>query len=263
MTEQTPDILQRILAETRRTVARREAQLPLDEVRAHAVDTPERHDFRGALTAEGLSLIAEFKRASPSKGTIREGAEPAEIAQTYEVSGARSMSVLTDEPFFRGSCDDLRHVREAVDLPILRKDFIVSPWQIWEARLIGADAVLLIVAALNDDELRFLLDEAVTAGLAVLVETHTEREVSRALTVDAEIIGINNRDLNTFKTDLETTERLRATIPRGKIIVSESGIHTGEDVHRLRRADVDAVLVGESLMASDDISGQIAALLDT
>ena len=258
-----PSVLARILGEARASVAARTAASPPAELRRRADDAPPVRDFGAALRAHGLSLIAEFKRASPSKGPIRPGADPVEIARTYAESGARAISVLTNETHFQGSNRDLVRVREAVDLPVLRKDFTVDAYQLYEARAIGADAVLLIVAALGDGELAELLSVTHELGMAALVEAHTGEEVDRALAVGADIIGINNRNLHTFHTGLETTERLRGRIPACKVVVSESGIYTHADAQRLRRVGVDALLVGESLMRSTDIGEHIACLLRT
>ena len=256
-----PTILQRILTTKRGEVSERQVATPLERLREALPDAPPARDFRGALATDGLSLIAEFKRASPSKGVIREGAEPAGVARLYEAAGARAMSVLTDGPYFQGSDDDLRAARGAVSLPVLRKDFAISEYQIAEARALGADAVLLIVAALSDAELAGLMEAAAGLGLAALVETHTAGEVDRAVALGAEIIGINNRDLHTFETTLDTTLALRDRVPPGRVVVSESGIFTGKDTARLRDAGVDAILVGESLMRSEDIAANIRDLL--
>jgi len=261
-------LLDRILADARREVERREVLLPLAELRARAADMPRPRNFHATLASPGLSLIAEFKRGSPSKGPILPGADPAKIVRAYTEAGAHAISVLTNGPYFQGSDEDLRRARRATDLPILRKDFTVSAYQIHEARLIGADAVLLIVAALSDRQLTEFIGITQEVGLAALVETHSAEEVDRALAAGAEIIGINNRNLHTFETTLETTERLRPRIPAGKLVVSESGIFTEQDTVRLRRVGVDAVLVGESLMRcagsaerSPDLADRIRRLL--
>jgi indole-3-glycerol phosphate synthase len=260
--------LDRILADARDDVARRQAVAALADVRSRALDTAAPRDFRAALTAPGLSLIAEFKRASPSKGPIFPDADVAEVVRAYSEAGAHAVSVLTNRPYFHGSDEDLRRARAATHVPILRKDFTVSAYQIYEARLIGADAVLLIVSALKDHELAEFIALAGEVGLAALVEVHSAEEVGLALAAGADVIGINNRDLRTFETKLETTERLRPLIPVGKVVVSESGIFTGEDTARLRQAGVDAVLVGESLMRSaargskESVRAQIRDLLD-
>ncbi len=211
-----------------------------------------RNDFRTFQAAleksDDLALIAEIKKASPSAGVIVERFEPVEIAQNYARAGAEAVSVLTDEQFFQGSLDYLADVRRAVSLPILRKDFILDELQIIEAAAAGADAILLIVAALDDDELVRLLDAAATYQLDVLVEVHTLRELDRALETDAKIIGINNRNLATFEVDLAVTEQLSEQVPNGIVLVSESGIKTAADIARIKGCGVNAVLIGETLM---------------
>jgi len=256
MHNSAPSILERILADMRIEVERRCAAIPLGEMIQMAEDTPEPRDFREALEAPGVSLIAEFKRASPSKGNIYPGADPANVVRAYAEGGASALSVLTNEKYFRGSDDDLRRVRGATDLPILRKDFVVSEYQLYEARSLQADAVLLIVATLSDSELNDLLGLSSALGLTALVETHTVEEIDRAVAADSTVIGVNNRDLHTFETALSTTEILRQSVPPGITIVSESGIHSHEDVDRLRRSNIDAILVGESLMRSAAKSGE-------
>lgn len=244
----TPSILRRILADTKTEVERRKAVVPPLEMVRNALAAPPPRDFAGAVAADGLTLIAEFKRASPSKGDIFPDAVPAEIARGYAEGGARAMSVLTDGPYFKGCDDDVRSVWEAVDLPVLRKDFTVDAYQIYEARAIGADAILLIVAALTDRNLREMIGIAHDLGLAALVETHTAGEIDRALSAGARIVGINNRDLHTFTTALETTIHLIERIPDGVLTVSESGISSHEDAVTLRAAGADAILVGETIM---------------
>ena len=207
-----------------------------------------------------LALIAEVKRASPSAGLIAADFDPAAIASRYQAAGADAISVLTDEPFFQGHLDHLLAVRRAVDLPVLRKDFVLDEVQIYEAAVAGADAILLIVAALSQDELIRLHDVATACQLDALVEVHTLAELDRALDTDARIIGINNRDLTTFKVDLAVTETLSEQVPPGVLLVSESGIRTAEDSRRLRACGADAILVGEALMRSDDVLRQAAAL---
>lgn len=199
-----------------------------------------------------VAVISEVKRRSPSAGWIREGADVATIARGYEAAGAAAISVLTDAEWFGGSLDDLRAVRAAVAVPVLRKDFVVDPVQVWEARAAGADAVLLIVRILDDRALRTLLDVAREAGLDALVEVHDERELARALAAGATIVGVNNRDLAVFRTDLAVTERLAPGVPSGVVLVAESGIATAAEVDRLGAVGVDAVLVGESLMREPD-----------
>lgn len=207
----------------------------------------------------GLSVIAEVKRRSPSKGDLALGLDPATQAELYSAGGAAAVSVLTEPAFFGGSNDDLVAVREACPLPVLRKDFTVSAAQVWEARAIGADAVLLIVAALTDDELLRFLGEAADAGLAALVEVHTGAEAERALAAGATLIGVNNRDLATFTVDLGTAERV-APLLDGVVRVAESGIGDPQDAARMARAGYDAVLVGESLVRSEDPAGLIGRL---
>jgi indole-3-glycerol phosphate synthase len=207
-----------------------------------------------------LALIAEVKKASPSAGVIKPDFDPVRIARDYEAAGASCLSVLTDEQFFQGSLSYLQQIRDAVQLPILRKDFIIHEWQILESIEAGADAILLIVAILNDADLRRFHSVARSAGLAVLVEVHDENEMQRALAADAEIIGINNRDLKTFRVDLATTEKL-SKLAAGKILVAESGINTRADVERLERCGAKAILVGESLMRSVDLDRKVGELL--
>jgi indole-3-glycerol phosphate synthase len=210
--------------------------------------------FRRALArCDGVAVIAEIKRRSPSKGLIRADFDPIAIARAYQAAGAACLSVLTDERFFGGSLDDLAKVREVVRIPLLRKDFVIDPLQIDEARRAGADAVLLIVAALDDDALRRLHQHALDRGLDVLVEVHDEPELDRALAIGANLIGVNNRDLRTFEVDLATTERIAARLADTDILlVAESGITKREDVERLERAGASAFLVGESLMREPD-----------
>jgi indole-3-glycerol phosphate synthase len=227
----------------------------------------ERDDFRSFATAlqggEGrtLALIAEVKRASPSAGIIAEHFEPVEIARRYEAAGADAISVLTDERFFQGHLDYLQGIREEIDLPLLRKDFTLDEIQIYEAAAAGADAVLLIVAALPEPgELERLLDTAHSCQLDVLVEVHTLEELDRALSTDAQIIGINNRDLSSFRVDLSVTETLSEQVPSGIVLVSESGIRTAADSRRVRACGADAILVGEALMRSGDVATHAAEL---
>ena len=228
-------------------------------------------DFAGALRkppSGSVALIAEVKRASPSAGVICPDFDPVRIAREYEVAGASCLSVLTDEQFFHGSLDHLRHIREAVKLPLLRKDFIIDERQILEAVEWGTDAVLLIVAILSDAQLERFHSAAVEAGLAALVEVHDETELDRALAIGAQLIGVNNRDLKTFKVDLATTERLAQKLladdtatPQRKILVAESGIHTPADVERLVRCGAQAILVGESLIRQGHIQTRVKELL--
>ncbi len=233
------------------------------ELRVAALRRNELRSFAGALAGGGgrtLALIAEVKRASPSAGVIAHDFEPVEIARRYEAAGASAISVLTDERFFQGHLDHLVAVRAAVSLPVLRKDFVLEDVQIYEAAALGADAILLIVAALEQDDLVRLLDVAAACQLDALVEVHSLEEMDRALATDAAIIGINNRDLTTFQVDLATTETLSEQVPPGILVVSESGLRTAEDSRRVRACGVDAILVGEALMRSNDVAAQAAAL---
>lgn len=226
----------------------------------------QRNDFRGFASAinrgsESLGLIAEVKKASPSVGSIVEEFDPVAIAQNYERAGAHAISVLTDERFFQGHLRYMTQVRSAIGLPVLRKDFILHEAQIFEAICAGADAILLIVAALEDEALAALHQTALDFQLDVLVEVHSLKELERALAIDAKIIGINNRNLSTFEVDLGTTEQLAEEVPEDVILVSESGIKTGEDSRRLLEAGANALLVGETLMRSSDVSTKIQELL--
>lgn len=253
------DLLARIVATKRHEI---EALRPrAAELRAQADDAPPARDFRGALGGHArVRVIAEVKRRSPGAGVIRAGLEPAGLATTYAASGAAALSVLTDEPWFGGSLDDLRAARSAVPIPALRKDFTLDPVQIDEARAAGADAVLLIVRILNDAALADLHGHALERGLAALVEVHDAAELERAVACGARIIGINNRDLATFRTDLAVTEGLLDRLPPGTVVVSESGIRDGDDVRRLGEAGVDAVLVGESILRAPDPGAHVATL---
>ena len=260
-----PSILDKILGVKREEVRRRRAERGEANLEAAALAVPPAGGFREAITSPERGrvarLIAEIKKASPSKGLIRPDFRPVEIAGQYEAGGAAAISVLTDEPFFQGSLDILREVRRATALPLLRKDFIVDRYQLLEAREAGAAAALLIVAALDDASLAALLAETRRLGLDALVEVHNEAELERALATDADIIGVNNRNLATFEVDLGTSIRLRERIPPERVMVSESGIFTREDVARLREAGVDAVLVGESLMRRPDPGAAARELL--
>jgi indole-3-glycerol phosphate synthase len=243
--------LLRIAASKRREV---EALRPrLRELERTAAEAPPPRDFHGALADPGaLSLIAEVKRRSPGAGAIRPGLDPAELATRYAGGGARALSVLTDGPHFQGSLEDLVRVREAVALPCLRKDFVLEPVQLFEARAAGADAVLLIVRILADGPLRELRLLAEALGMAVLVEAHDREEVARAVASGTRLLGVNNRDLATFTTDLEVTLGLLDAVPEEVVLVSESGIRTGADAERLAAAGVDAILVGEALVRAED-----------
>jgi indole-3-glycerol phosphate synthase len=255
-------ILDDILARTRVDLVERKRARPLATLEAEAARRPAARSLARALRQPGrITCIAEFKRRSPSAGWIAEKAEPAAVARAYAAGGASAMSVLTDGPFFGGSLDDLAAARAASDVVILRKDFIVDRYQVVEARAAGADALLLIVAALTDQELATLLGATREAGLEALIEAHDADEVARAVAAGAQIIGINNRDLKTFTVDRELAARLRPTVPSDRIIVAESGIRDAADVARLRAAAVDAILVGETLMRAPDPAAGLRALL--
>jgi indole-3-glycerol phosphate synthase len=246
-------VLDRIVDATREDVARRREAVPLSELEGRLAAPRDDRPFREALTRPGVSLIAEHKRRSPSAGEIRAGASVAEVVAAYERGGAVALSILTEGPHFGGSLDDLRDARGASVLPILRKDFVVDAYQVYESAVAGADAILLIVAALDDDDLAALHREALGLDLDVLVEVHDEDELERALEVaDPDVIGINNRDLVDFSVDVERTYELLSDVPAGKTVVSESGFHTREQLDDLERVGVDAVLVGESLMRAPD-----------
>ncbi len=260
MTIRTGTILDKIIARTRRDLAHRKARRPPAQMEAEARRAPAPRDFLEALRSPGVSLIAEIKRASPSKGLLRPDFDPAALARTYATHGAAALSVLTDGPFFQGHLNHLRDARETADLPALRKDFIIDPYQIVEARAAGADAVLLIVAALDDAQLRDLAALTHALDMAALVEVHNVDELTRALRSEPRLLGINNRNLHTFEVDLATTLTLRDRVPADVVLVAESGIHTPEDVTRLRDANVDAILVGEALVTAADVGARVRQL---
>ena len=253
------DILSRIVAT--KEVEVRELRQHAADFRARVVDAPPTRGFAAALRRPGeVALLAEIKRRSPSAGPIRPGSAPDEVARDYRTGGAAALSVLTDRDYFDGSLAALQTARAAVELPLLRKDFTVDALQVWEARAAGADAILLIARILDDDRLRDLLGLASDLGLDSLVEVHDGEELDRALAAGASLVGINNRDLRTFRTDLELTIRLSSKVPAGVTLVGESGIRTGDDVRRLGEAGIDAVLVGESLMRQEDLPAAAQAL---
>ena len=253
-------VLARILASTREELERRKRATPLDALARGPAERASAGRFRSALEAPGIGVIAEFKRRSPSAGQLREGASVADLVEAYERGGACALSVLTEGPNFAGSLEDLRAARAASSLPILRKDFTIDPDQLHEARAAGADAILLIVAALDRGELSALHDLARELGLDVLVEVHEPRELSLALELDGAVIGINNRDLRDFSVDVGRTAELMREIPSGSRVVSESGIGDARQLVELEAAGVDAVLVGESLMRAPDPAGALRAL---
>ena len=259
------NILDKIVEEKKREVAKLPARIiAAGDLRDALLEHGERRDFLAALKnppGGRIALIAEVKKASPSAGVICPDFDPVRIAREYERAGASCLSVLTDEKFFQGSLDYLRQIRIAVKLPLLRKDFIIDERQILEAIEWGADAILLIVSILSDEQLRKFHALATDAGLAVLVEVHDETELKRALKINPALIGVNNRDLKTFKVDLATTEKLAAKTDTGKILVAESGIHTRADVERLKKCGATAVLVGESLLRGGDIKTKIHELI--
>jgi indole-3-glycerol phosphate synthase len=255
-------ILDQIVAAKRDEVARAKAQTPEAALRAALADAPPPRDFYAALAAgPPIRLIAEVKRASPSRGLIRADFDPAAIAREYQRHGASCISVLTDGPYFQGSLDDLRQVRAAVALPVLRKDFVMDAYQVIEARAAGADAVLLIAECLDDLALRSLHDQIVALGMTPLVELYEPANLPRVLAAGARLVGVNNRNLRTFAVDLEHTLRLRPGVPADRTLVAESGIRCRADVERLQAAGVQAMLVGETLMARPDIGAAVDALL--
>lgn len=260
----TPDVLKKILAAKADELAAARRARPLPEVRREAEAMPPARGFAAALAARAgrgrAAVIAEIKQASPSKGLLRADFDPPAIARSYLAGGATCLSVLTDAPFFKGSLDDLRAVRAAVDLPLLRKDFLLDPYQVYEARAAGADCILLIVAALDDALLTDLYAAAAELGLDALIEVHDERELERAMRLDPRLLGVNNRNLHTFETRLDTTVRLAARVPRECTLVAESGIHSAADVALIRAAGVHAFLVGEAFMRAADPGARLAEL---
>jgi indole-3-glycerol phosphate synthase len=258
------DILQRILDRKREEVALRSASVPLSELKLRIDEIPPARGFadamRAKLSVNAPAVIAEIKRASPSQGVIRDHFWPSEIAISYEAGGAACLSVLTDVDFFQGSDEFLRQAREACALPALRKDFVIDAYQVYEARSLGADCILLIVAALDDAALNALCELGIGLGMDVLVEAHDGDELDRALKTKAQLVGINNRDLRTFTTSLDTTLSLHQRVPSDRVLVTESGIHTRDDVTRMRDAGVHAFLVGEAFMRADDPGAELKRL---
>ena len=264
MHEDTPDILKKIIQRKEQEIQERQAECSLDELKQQLASAPPVRGFVAALRAKidagEAAVIAEVKKASPSKGVMRENFQPAEIARSYEQGGAACLSVLTDIDFFQGSEEYLQQARQACSLPVLRKDFIIDPYQVYEARAIGADCILLIVSCLSDEQMHELSGLAQKLGMDVLVEVHDDIELYRAAQLKLPLMGINNRNLRTFETHIETTLDLLGDIPDGQIVVTESGIHTAEDVGLMRAHGVNAFLVGEAFMRAADPGEKLAEL---
>ena len=257
-------ILQKIVDHKRSEVESSKSKSPLPQIKKAAADARPVRNFLKALQTDGeISLIAEVKKASPSKGIIREDFDPVQIAQSYESAGASCISVLTDENFFQGHRDFLVAVGDAVELPTLRKDFIIDPWQVYDARAAGADAVLLIAECLDADTLKELHALINELGMTALVELYERQNIDKVLDCNPSLVGVNNRDLNTFEVNLEHSIEIRRSLPQELTFVSESGISSNAEVSRLLQADVDAILVGESLMRADDIAAAVRRLLGT
>lgn len=257
-------ILDRIKAYKLEEIAQGKAQVPLAQMEARAREASPVRGFAEALSAaaqDGYGLIAEVKKASPSKGLIRADFDPAAIARAYQEAGAACLSVLTDGPSFQGSQDYLIAARAACTLPVLRKDFLYDPWQVVEARAMGADAILIIMASVSDAQARDLEDAATQWGMDVLCEVHSEAELERAAALRTPLIGINNRDLNSFETSLEVTRHLSRLVPAGRVLVSESGLHSPEDLADLARYGARCFLIGESLMRASDVAAATRAIL--
>ena len=257
-----PTILDKIVATKREEIAQAKAAVSLAELERALADAPPVRDFYAALTEPAsISLIAEVKKASPSKGVIREDFQPVEIARTYEAHGAACLSVLTDVAYFQGSLDYLKAVRANVGIPVLRKDFVIDPYQVVEARAAGADAVLLIAECLDDELLKSLHDQIVGLAMTPLVELYDPANLPRVVGIGARLIGVNNRNLHTFEVDIDHTLRLREQIPADRAVVGESGIRTRQDAERLEAAGVAAMLVGETLMREPEIGAAVDRLL--
>ncbi len=252
-------ILDQIVAAKKEEVALAKTRIPESVLRERLITSPTR-SLAAALRGEDIRVIAEVKKASPSKGLLCPGFSPSRLAKSYEAGGAAAVSVLTDQKFFQGAPEDLTTVRQSCALPVLRKDFVIDPYQLYEARCLGADAVLLIVAILTDVQLNQYLAQAQDLGLECLVEVHDEAELFRAINAGAPVIGINNRDLRTFETTLETTYRLAPLIPGDRVIVSESGINSATDIQLLAGSGVNAVLVGESIVKAEDPQAKVQEL---
>ncbi|HTN02013.1 indole-3-glycerol phosphate synthase TrpC [Planctellipticum variicoloris] len=262
MTVAADNVLARIVAHKLTEVAAAKSARPVDELKRQIAAAPRVRDFVAALrAAPTIGLIAEVKKASPSAGIIRADFDPVQIARAYEAAGASCLSVLTDEKFFQGHLDFLRAVRQAVGIPVLRKDFLIDPYQVLEARAAGADAVLLIAECLDDRQLRELYEATTALGMTALIEIYDPQNLDRVLPLNPPLVGVNNRDLRSFVTDLDQTLRIQPRVPVGTLLVSESGIKTRGDVERLRSHGVGAILVGETLMRSADIGAAVRELI--
>ena len=260
----TPDILKKIIQRKWQEIEARSASVSIDQLQQQIKAASPCRGFVDSIAAKidagKPAVIAEIKKASPSKGLLRENFQPAEIAASYAKGGAACLSILTDRDFFQGSEDYLQQARQACDLPVIRKDFIIDPYQVYEARAINADCILLIVAVLEQSKLQALTELAHALGMDVLIEVHDAQELKTALTINARLIGINNRNLRTFETRLETTTELLSQIPKDRIVVTESGIHSIEDVTQMRSANVNAFLVGEAFMRAEDPGQALTSL---
>ncbi len=257
-------ILDKILATKRTEIVTDQQQVPLGELKRQVVDVEPVRGFAAKLRqarVDGTAIIAEVKKGSPSKGIIRADFDPVAIASSYERGGASCLSVLTDEQYFYGSLDYLQQIRDVVNLPLLRKDFIIDPYQVYQARVAGADAILLIVSALEDQQILELAQLATELQLDTLLEVHDGAELERALVLPVDLIGINNRNLQTFETDLGVTEQLAGKIPANQVAIAESGIHSLADIVRLRQSGAGAFLIGESMMREGDVEGKLRELL--
>lgn len=254
-------MLEKIVADKKEELKGRKQAVPVSELKAQIAQRARTLDFTAALKRDDVSLIAEVKKASPSRGVLCPDFDPVLLARTYADNGAAAISVLTESKYFQGNLDHLAEIRKKVEIPLLRKDFIFDPYQVYESLAYGADALLLIVAILKQKQLEELLTLSHELGLSCLVEVHNEGEVEKALRSGAQIIGINNRDLKTLSVDIGTTQRLRSMIPEGKIVVSESGISSRNDIDSLKKWGVNAALVGEALLTADDIAVKMRELM--